>query len=80
MLVPLVPGWAYLRFNVKDDVTGPVFGGIYSLVMGVANLATPRLARRFGTVRTIVVTQASSTVFLFSCLSLQTSQLPQLFS
>jgi len=66
MVVPLVPGWAYLRFGVKDDVTGPVFGGINSLVMGVANLATPRLAKRFGTVKTIVVTQASSTAFLFS--------------
>ena len=66
MVIPLVPGWAYLRFGVKDDVTGPVFGGVNSLVMGVANLATPRLARKFGTVRTIVVTQASSTAFLFS--------------
>jgi len=66
MVVPLVPGWAFLKFGLANDVTGPIFGGLNSLVMGVANLATPRLARRFGTVRTIVLTQASSTAFLFS--------------
>ncbi len=66
MVIPLVPGWAYLKFGVKDDVSAPIFGGINSLVMGLANLATPRLARTFGTVKTIVLTQASSTIFLFS--------------
>ncbi len=66
MVIPLVPGWAYLKFGLKDDVTGPIFGGVNSLVMGLANLGTPRLARRFGTVKTIVLTQASSTIFLFS--------------
>ncbi len=66
MVIPLVPGWALLKFGVKDDVSAPILGGVNSLVMGVANLVTPRLARRFGTVRTIVLTQGSSTVFLFS--------------
>lgn len=66
MVVPLVPGWAFLRWGLKDDVTGPVFGGVNSLVMGLANLATPKLAKRFGAVRTIVMTQSSSTIFLFS--------------
>lgn len=66
MVVPLAPGWALLKFGLANDVTGPIFGGVNSLVMGFANLATPRLARRFGTVRTIVLTQASSTAFLVS--------------
>ena len=66
MVIPLVSGWAFLKYGLANDVTGPIFGGVNSLVMGVANLATPRLARRFGTVRTIVLTQGSSTVFLFS--------------
>jgi MFS family permease len=66
MVIPLIGGWAYLKFNLTDDVTAPILGGLNSLVMGVANLATPRLARKFGTVKTIVLTQASSTVFLFS--------------
>ncbi|TMI23141.1 MFS transporter [Candidatus Bathyarchaeota archaeon] len=66
MVIPLIPGWAFLKYGLANDVTGPIFGGINSLVMGFANLATPRLARRFGTVRTIVLTQGSSTMFLFS--------------
>jgi len=64
--IPLIPGWAFLKYGLANDVTGPIFGGINSLVMGFANLATPRIARRFGTVRTIVLTQGSSTLFLFS--------------
>jgi len=66
MVIPLIPGWAFLKYGLANDVTGPIFGGVNSLVMGFANLATPRLARRFGTVRTIVLTQGSSTLFLFS--------------
>ncbi len=66
MVIPLIPGWAFLKYGLANDVTGPIFGGVNSLVMGFANLATPRLARRFGTVRTIVLTQGTSTLFLFS--------------
>jgi len=66
MVIPLVPGWSLIRFGVTDEVSAPILGGVNSLVMGFANLATPKLARRFGTVRTIVLTQASSTIFLFS--------------
>jgi MFS family permease len=66
MVIPLMPGWALLKFGIVDDVSAPILGGINSLVMGFANLAAPRLARRFGTVKTIVLTQGSSTAFLFS--------------
>ena len=66
MVIPLIPGWALLKFGVVDDVSAPILGGVNSLVMGFANLAAPRLARRFGTVKTIVLTQGSSTAFLFS--------------
>ncbi len=66
MVVPLIQSWALLKFRVADDVSAPVMGGATSLAMGVANLVTPKLARKFGTVKTIVITQASSTIFLFS--------------
>jgi MFS family permease len=66
MVIPLIPGWAFLKYGLANDVTGPIFGGVNSLVMGFANLATPPLARRFGTVRTIVLTQGSSTLFLIA--------------
>lgn len=66
MVVPLIQLWAWLRFEVTDEVSGPIMVGVNSLVMGVANLAAPKLARRIGTVKTIVLTQASSTIFLVS--------------
>src|SRR5207249_1405677 len=76
MVIPLIPGWAFLKYGLANDVTGPIFGGINSLVMVFANLATPLLARRFGTVRTIVLTQGTSTVFLSRFRSRPTSPLP----
>src|SRR5438874_7101444 len=76
MVIPLIPGWAFLKYGLANDVIGPIFGGINSLVMGFANLATPRLARRFGTVRTIVLTQGTSTLFLSRFRSRPTSPLP----
>src|SRR5256886_13573474 len=39
MVIPLIPGWALLKFGVVDDVSAPILGGVNSLVMGVANLA-----------------------------------------
>ncbi len=66
MVIPLMGGWAYLKFGLADNITAPILGGVNSLVIGVANLVTPRLARKVGTVKTIVLTQASSTTFLFS--------------
>src|SRR5438132_4192180 len=66
MIITNIPGCAHLKFAVLDDVSAPILVVVNSLVMGFANLATPRLARRFGTVRTIVLTQGTSTLFLFS--------------
>ncbi|OLD08070.1 MAG: hypothetical protein AUI95_04075, partial [Crenarchaeota archaeon 13_1_40CM_3_52_4] len=43
MVIPLIPGWALLKFGVVDDVSAPILGGVNSLVMGFANLAAPRL-------------------------------------
>ena len=66
MVVPLIQLWALIRFEVTDEISGPIMVGVNSLIMGVANLAAPKLARRIGTVKTIVLTQASSTIFLVS--------------
>jgi len=66
MVIPLMPGWALLKFKLTYDVTAPFLVGLNSIAMGIANLLVPGLARRFGTVRTIVMTEGFSTVFLFS--------------
>src|SRR3989449_1232516 len=59
-------GLANLRFGVTYDVSAPILQGINSIAMGLANLLVPSLSRKFGTVKTIVITQGASTVFLFS--------------
>lgn len=66
MVIPLMTGWADLRFGVTYDVSAPILQGVNSIAMGLANLLVPSLSRRFGTVKTIVMTQGASTVFLFS--------------
>jgi MFS family permease len=64
LFVPLMTRWMHLQYSVADDVSGPVLGAT-SLVIGVATLASPYIAKRIGLVKAVVVTQASSTLFMF---------------
>lgn len=64
MVVPLMAAWLRLQYGISDTVSGPILG-ISSLVTGVATLAAPILARSFGLVKAITVTQSVSTVFMF---------------
>src|SRR5207245_8233452 len=65
MVIPLMTGWANLRFGVTYDVSAPILQGVNSIAMGLANLLVQSLSRKFVTVKTIVMTQAASTVLLF---------------
>jgi MFS family permease len=65
MVVPLMTAWFRLRYNISDAISGPILG-VSSILIGVATLAAPRLAKRLGLVKAIVVTQAASTVFMFA--------------
>lgn len=64
MVVPLMTAWFGLRYGIPDSISGPILG-VSSLVTGFAMLAGPGLAKRFGLVRAITVTQGVSTVFMF---------------
>jgi len=64
MVVPLMTAWLRLQYGVPDTISGPILG-ITSIVIALATLAGPPLAKRFGLVKAIVVTQAASTVFMF---------------
>jgi MFS family permease len=64
MVVPLMTAWFRLRYNISDAISGPILG-ISSILIGVASLAAPPLAKRLGLVKAIVVTQAASTLFMF---------------
>lgn len=64
MIVPLMSAWLKARYGIPDVVSGPLLG-VVSIVIAVATLAGPALAKRFGLAKAIVVTQALSTVFMF---------------
>lgn len=65
MVVPLMSLWLGLRYGISDAISGPILG-TSNIVIGVATLAAPPLAKRIGLVRAIVVTQGISTVFMFA--------------
>ena len=64
MVVPLMTRWLDKRYGVSDAISGPILG-IANIVIGVATLAAPPLARRIGLVKAIVATQGLSTLFMF---------------
>jgi MFS family permease len=64
LFVPLMTRWMHLQYGVADDVSGPILGAT-SLVIGVATLASPYIAKRIGLVRAVVATQSVSTLFMF---------------
>ncbi|MGD0396219.1 MAG: MFS transporter [Nitrososphaerales archaeon] len=63
LFVPLMTRWFSAAYNVSDAVSGPVLAASSLLTAG-AVLLVPRLARRLGLVKAIVVSQAFSTVFM----------------
>jgi len=65
MFVPLMTRWLNLAYGVSDAISGPILG-VSNILIGVATLAAPALARRLGIVKSIVVTQAVSTIFMFT--------------
>ena len=65
MIIPLMTAWMKAQYGIPDSLSGPILG-VSSIVVGVSTLAAPTLAKRFGVVNAIVVTEAISTVFMFA--------------
>lgn len=65
MIVPLMTAWMKLQYGIPDTVSGPILGFV-SIVIAVATLAGPPIAKRLGLVKAIVLLQASSTIFMFA--------------
>jgi MFS family permease len=65
LIIPLIPTWFYLRFNVTDAFSGPVIA-VSSILMGIAAIGSPSIAKKTGLVFGIVATQLSSTLFLLA--------------
>jgi MFS family permease len=65
MVVPLMTAWLKLQYGIPDTISGPILG-VVSIVIAVATLAGPPIAKRLGLVKAIVLLQASSTIFMFA--------------
>lgn len=65
MVVPLMAFWFNLQYGISDVISGPILA-LSSLLIALAILVAPYLALRFGLVRSIVLTQAVSTAFIFA--------------
>jgi len=65
MVVPLMTRWMNLQYGISDALSGPILG-VSSLVIGLATLGAPFLAKKLGLVKAVVTTQALSTVFMFA--------------
>ena len=63
LFVPLMTLWFSHAYGIPDSVSGPVLG-FTGLLTAVAVFLSPRLAKRMGTVKAIVVTQAASMAFM----------------
>jgi len=65
MVVPLMTQWFSWQYGISDEISSPILA-VSSILIGGATLVGPLLAKRFGLVKAIVITQATSTVFMFA--------------
>ena len=63
LIIPLIPTWLLLRFQVSDSYSGPLLG-VAGITIGLAAFASPRLTRKYGQVRTITMVQGTGTIFM----------------
>ncbi len=64
-IIPLIGTWFLFKFNVGDELSGPIMA-LSNILIGFSAIASPRLARRFGQLRAIMLTTGSSMLFMFS--------------
>jgi predicted MFS family arabinose efflux permease len=64
-MLPLIATWFYYKFGLPDTYSGPLLA-VAGITIGIAAVVSPRLSRRYGLARSIVLTEGLSTVFMFS--------------
>jgi MFS family permease len=64
-IIPLIATWFGLKFGITDNYSGPLLA-VSSITIGLSALLSPRMSRRFGIVRAIVINQGLSTIFMIS--------------
>jgi MFS family permease len=65
LIVPLMADWMKTQYGVSDRISLPILG-LSNIVIGIATLAAPPLAKKIGCVKAIVLTQGISTLFMFT--------------
>jgi len=64
-IIPLIPTWLFLRFDIPDTYSGPLLA-VSNVTIGFAGIVSAMLAHRYGTIRAIVMTQSLATVLMLS--------------
>ncbi len=65
LVVPLMTLWFNLRYDISDTISAPILA-ISSLLIALAILIAPLIAKKIGLIKAIAITQISSTVFMFA--------------
>lgn len=65
MVVPLMTAWLNLKYGLPDSISGAILGGT-SIAIGLSTLASPIIAKKIGTIKSIVTLQLTSTIFMFA--------------
>jgi MFS family permease len=64
-IIPLIPTWLYLKFAVPDAYSGPILA-IATTTIGLGAAFSPMLAKKIGSVRSVVLTQGLSLAFMLA--------------
>ena len=64
-IIPLIATWLWYRFGVPDTLSGPLLA-VSNMTVGFAALWSAGLAKRYGPVKAIALTQGLSTIFMVS--------------
>ncbi len=64
-IIPLIPTWLWYKFGVSDAYSGPLLAGA-SMTVAFAALWSAGLAKRYGPVKAIALTEGLSTIFMVS--------------
>ncbi len=64
-IIPLIATWLWLKYGVPDTFSGPLLA-ISNMTVGFAALWSASLARRYGPVKAIALTEGLSTIFMVS--------------
>ncbi len=65
LIIPLLGSWLLYKFAVQETYSGP-FIALANVTIAFAAIASPRLSKRYGLFKSILMTAGSSTFFMLS--------------